>query len=139
MNVFSKPVLRTKLKYGEVRRRLGGVSLKVVVAGSRSIYDYEKVRRAIEESGFEIDEIVSGTAKGVDKLGEAYAKENDIPVKRFPADWSKHGKKAGAIRNEEMAEYADALVAVWDGDSSGTKIMIDKAEKHDLKVFVKKL
>ena len=99
--------------------------MKVIVAGCRYIDDYDVVAQAIKESGFKVTEVVSGRAKGVDKLGERWADHNKIPVKPFPADWDKHGKAAGLIRNEEMARYADALVAVWDGESRGTLNMIN--------------
>jgi predicted Rossmann fold nucleotide-binding protein DprA/Smf involved in DNA uptake len=66
--------------------------MKVIVAGSRDITDYVWVLRAISEAKFKITEIVSGGAKGVDSLGEMYAKENGIPLKVFPADWKTYGK-----------------------------------------------
>jgi len=78
-------------------------------------------------------EIVSGGAKGADQLGEQYAKENNYNLRIFPADWDKYGKKAGYIRNEEMAKYADACVCFWDGKSKGTKMMIELAKKYKLK------
>lgn len=73
--------------------------------------------------------IVSGGARGADKLGEVYAKDNGYNLRIFPADWNTHGYKAGFLRNEEMAEYADALAAFWDGKSRGTKHMISTALK----------
>lgn len=99
--------------------------MKVIIAGSRHIEDDTLVYRAINQSCFDITEVVSGTARGIDTLGEQWAKAHNIPCKRFPPDWDKHGKKAGILRNVEMAEYADALVAVWDGFSRGTAHMID--------------
>lgn len=111
---------------------------KVIIAGSRSIEDYSKVEEAVEESGFDISEVVSGTADGVDKLGEEYADRNGIPVTRFPADWKNQGKKAGVVRNQEMVEYADALIAVWDGESSGTEDVIGRAKSEGLRVHVKR-
>lgn len=111
--------------------------MKVVIAGSRSITDYETVRLAVRESGFSITEVVSGGAAGVDRLGERYAFDWDIPLKRFPADWSKHGKAAGAIRNGEMSRYAQALIAIHDGESRGTADMIRQAKKEGLLVYVK--
>ena len=110
--------------------------MKVIIAGSRGITDYDTVWRAIKDSGFEITEVVSGGANGVDKLGEKYAVRNDIPIKVFLADWEKKKAAAGIIRNAEMAKYADALIAVWDGVSHGTKNMIETAKKKGLKVFV---
>ena len=115
------------------------LKVKVIVAGSRSIADIKVVTQAIEESGFEVDEVVSGTARGVDTIGEEWAKSKGIPVKKFPADWNGLGKRAGFVRNAEMADYADALVAVWDGKSRGTENMIEQAKKKGLKVYVKEI
>ncbi|HXG66007.1 MAG TPA: SLOG family protein [Blastocatellia bacterium] len=78
--------------------------MKVIIAGSRDITDYEVVKRAIEESGFEITEVVSGTAAGVDQLGEWWAELRAVPIARFPADWMNYGMRADAIRNAQMAE-----------------------------------
>lgn len=108
--------------------------MKVIIAGSRHINDMSALRRAIELSKFDITEIVSGGASGVDTLGEIYAAEKGIPVKRFPADWDKHGRSAGPIRNGEMAEYADALIAVWHGASRGTANMIKQASYKKLRI-----
>ena len=98
------------------------------------------MKKALEEAYAQeeilVSEVVCGEARGVDEMGKKAAQAKNIPVKSFPADWSKHGKSAGPIRNREMAEYADALVAIWDGKSKGTKNMIDTAKKLGLKVFV---
>lgn len=110
--------------------------MKVIVAGSREITSYIVVKDAIKNSGFDVTEIVSGTARGVDKLGELWAFENDIPVKRFPADWEKYGKSAGYKRNQQMADYADALVAIWDRKSPGTGHMISIAKMKQLPVYI---
>jgi hypothetical protein len=99
--------------------------MKVIIAGSRSIADYPQVCSCINMSRFSILEVVSGGARGVDKLGEAWAKEHSIPIKAFPADWNHQGRAAGIVRNQEMAAYADALIAIWDGESRGTKHMIE--------------
>ena len=111
--------------------------MKVIIAGGRDFDDYEKLRTYCDhilEDQTDI-EIVSGTAKGADQMGERYAKEKGYPVKRFPADWSK-GKSAGYIRNEEMAKYADALIAFWNGMSKGTEHMINLANKYNLKIRI---
>lgn len=109
--------------------------MRVVIAGSRSINDYETVKKAIETSSFTITEVVSGGARGVDQLGERYAKENNLPIKQFIPNWF-IGKYAGIIRNAEMAEYADALIAVYDGVSRGTANMIKNAELRKLKIHI---
>lgn len=101
--------------------------MKVIVAGTRDLKDRTPVFVAIDSSPWKhlITEIVSGCAQGVDTFGEEYATIKGLPVARFPADWKAHGRSAGPIRNKQMADYADALVAVWDGRSRGTKNMID--------------
>jgi hypothetical protein len=113
---------------------------KVVVAGSREFEDYtfleKKLNHIFSKWHFSEIEIVSGGAKGVDHLGEMYAQAKGCALKVFPADWEKHGKAAGPIRNKEMAEYATHLVAFWDGESRGTKNMIDTAKKLGLKIRV---
>ena len=115
---------------------LGWETMKTIIAGSRGIHDYSLVVDAIEKSGFSITEVVSGGALGPDTLGELWGHRNDIPVKRFPAQWSQYGKAAGLLRNREMAEYADAAIVVWDGESRGSRNMIAEARKRGLKVYV---
>ena len=110
--------------------------MKTIIAGSRTVTEFRSVVKAIEASGFDITEVVSGTARGVDQLGEQYARAMGKLIKRFPAEWDKYGKSAGYKRNEVMAEYADALIAVWDGKSRGTSHMIDLARKQGLQVYV---
>lgn len=110
--------------------------MKVIIAGGRDFTNYALVEDAIKCSAFEITQVVSGKAKGVDTLGEVWALANNIPVEAFPADWSQHGRAAGPIRNREMAEYADALIAIWDGESKGTANMIQQARNKRLNVFI---
>lgn len=116
--------------------------MKVIIAGSRDIpkatsHVLDALELAMADGTItEISEVVSGTAKGVDQAGENVALWLGVPVKKFPADWDQFGKSAGVIRNVQMAEYADALVAVWDGKSAGTKNMIDEANKRNLKVYL---
>jgi len=110
--------------------------VKTIIAGSRDITDFAVIEQAAYESGFHITEVVSGTARGVDKLGEGWASMNEVPIKRFPAQWELYGRGAGIKRNAAMAEYADALIAVWDGSSRGTKHMIDYAEGIGLRVYI---
>ena len=110
--------------------------MKTIIAGSRNITDSQHLLDAIKEVDWDISLVVSGTANGVDKLGEYWAIENCIPIKRFFPDWEKYKKSAGYIRNEEMARYADACLALWDGKSKGTGHMIDLAIKYNLKTFI---
>lgn len=110
--------------------------MKVIIAGSRDIKDMALVEQAIRESRFRISEVVCGMARGVDTVGLEWADDHNIPVARFYADWNVHGKAAGYKRNAAMAEYADALIAVWDGRSKGTRNMIHLARKRKLRVYV---
>lgn len=110
--------------------------MKTIICGSRDINDYELVKDAIKESGFEITEVVCGCAKGIDLLGDKWGRENNIPVKYFPAKWKIHGKSAGIIRNKEMVEYADACIAITNG-SKGTASTIDFSKEKGIKLFVK--
>lgn len=120
--------------------------MKLIIAGSRtinlSIGDFDEYFYRFDLS---VDpdnmEIVSGCAKGVDSSGEYYAKECSLPIHKFPADWDKYGKGAGHIRNKQMAEYADALLLIWDGESRGSanmKATMLKLNKPVYEVIIKK-
>ena len=98
--------------------------MKVIVAGSREIENYNILLDAIKMSEYDIREIISGCARGVDMLGERYARENNIPLVKFPANWNEFGKKAGPMRNSAMAHYCDSDIIIWNGKSSGTDNMI---------------
>ncbi len=110
--------------------------MRTIIAGSRGITDSKVVEDAVISSGFSPTEVLCGTARGVDLLGKVLANQMGIPVKDYPADWDVDGRGAGYKRNIVMADNADALIAVWDGKSRGTKHMIDTANKKGLKVYV---
>lgn len=107
--------------------------MKVIIAGTRYkdkdakivFDDYNLVVEAVARSGFNITEVVSGTAIGADRLGEKWAIANGIPIKEIPADWNRYGNAAGPMRNKVMAEYADAAIVVWDGKSPGSRNMVE--------------
>lgn len=115
--------------------------MKVIIAGNRSlgrrIAEVERAMRDAEaELGIIPTEVICGMAPGADLLGKQWAEERDIPVRAFPAEWDLHGRSAGPIRNGKMAAVADALVAVWDGESSGTKDMIRQARRKGLTIHI---
>jgi hypothetical protein len=110
--------------------------MKTIIAGSKNATNYFEVLIAVKASGFEITEIISSGAVGIDRLGEKYAIEHSIPFQRFLPDWMRFKKRAGPIRNAEMAKNADALIAIWNGSSKGTKNMIKTAQKYGLKIYV---
>ena len=113
---------------------------RIIIAGGRDFDDYEmldkRVRAIIYDLPQEEIEIVSGGARGADALGERFADAHDLAMVRFPADWDKHGKAAGHIRNAQMADYGTHLIAFWDEVSRGTKNMIENARKRGLQVRV---
>ena len=99
---------------------------RVIIAGSRSFNDYELLREQClsilqEKMRTHRVVIVSGHARGADSLGERFAKEF---------------KAAGMVRNAEMAKCSDALIAFWDGESSGTRHMINFARKRGLDISI---
>ncbi len=113
--------------------------MRTIIAGSRGITDPNVVLAAIAFAfgeGILPSVIISGGARGVDALGEQWAKSVGIPVEVYPAEWGKYGRKAGTMRNVHMGNVATALIAVWDGKSPGTKHMIQFARRHGLKVYV---
>lgn len=100
--------------------------MKCVIAGTRSVHDYNLLVQTVQRSGYDITEVVCGMATGIDTLGEQWARSKDIPIKAMPADWNRYGKKAGPMRNRQMAEYCDCAVIIWDGESPGTRNMINE-------------
>ena len=114
--------------------------MRTIIAGSRNVshaVGMGLVREAISASGWsgEISEVIHGAARGIDSAaGEALA--GVWPITSVPAEWGIYGNSAGPIRNRKMAGMADALIAIWDGKSRGTKNMIDVAKSSGLKVFV---
>lgn len=111
---------------------------RIIIAGGRDFNDYQLLLDSVCPilKGDHNIEIVSGCANGADKLGERFAESFGLTVIKFPANWNKHGRAAGPIRNLEMAKYADELIVFWDGKSSGTKNMINTATKLNLKVNI---
>lgn len=113
--------------------------MRVIIAGGRDFHQYQTLLDAVRESGFDIRTVISGGATGVDAMGERYAQESQLPVQVYAADWNQHGRAAGPIRNRTMAQNADALIAIWDGRSPGTKNMIDIAQRTGLQIYVKRV
>lgn len=112
--------------------------MRIIIAGSRDINNYPWIKACINHCDIDITEIVSGGARGVDAAGEQYAEEYNITVTHFPANWDKHGKAAGPIRNKEMAEYVSpngGLILFWDGKSKGSANMLLWAKKTNLLIW----
>lgn len=114
---------------------------RVIIAGSRDFNNYPLLRETMDKLLCNItDEItvVCGQARSADTLGEQYAMECGYSIAYFPADWKKYGKRAGYLRNEQMAQNADALAAFWNGESRGTRNMIELTRQYGLKVRIKR-
>lgn len=109
--------------------------MRVIIAGSRGFSDYERLRLSMKAAFPSCELVISGCACGADQLGERWAVEHGVAVKQMPADWSL-GRSAGYRRNVDMSLVADGLLAMWDGESRGTKHMIQIAVKAKLRVAV---
>ena len=113
--------------------------MKIIIAGGRDFDDWEFMIRKLntfdEWRGGNV-EVISGGARGADRLGEKFGLSWRADITVMHAEWDLYGKAAGFIRNEKMAEYADVLAAFWDGKSRGTKHMIDIALREGLEVHV---
>lgn len=116
------------------------MTVRLIIAGSRSITSYETVVSAIDASPYDIDKIggvISGCASGVDTLGEKWAEKHGISVDKYPAsDYDDEGKPATLVRNDAMVADADALLAVWDGESNGTEYTINAAQQEGICVDI---
>lgn len=114
--------------------------IKLILAGGRDFNDYQLVKKEADLYILEIAPsetiVISGGAKGVDALGEQYARERELEVEIFKAEWSKYGRAAGPKRNAEMAKACTHLLAFWNGESKGTKSMISLTKKENKTVKV---
>lgn len=119
--------------------------VRIIIAGGRDFSNYSLLKQNVDAivKNYHNDSftIISGTARGADRLGEKYANENHLILRRFPANWDTYGKAAGHIRNAQMAAYASEgtkgiLVAFWDAKSRGTYDMIQTARKKGLEVYI---
>jgi hypothetical protein len=103
--------------------------IKLAIIGSRDFGDYKLLCETLSPYLPKINLVVSGGARGADKLGERWAKENNIQTLIFYANWDKHGKAAGFIRNEDIIKNCDCVIAFWDGKSKGTSHSLSLAKK----------
>jgi len=115
--------------------------MRTIIAGSRDITDMSELEIALRSCGWIPSTVLCGMAKGVDTLGRLWAVAQSIPVEEYPAEWrSSDGsldRRAGIRRNCVMGDHADALLALWDGKSHGTRHMINYAKQKGLHIFVR--
>lgn len=142
----------TALKLPEIRKMLAEATVdsvasvkaqkpkasgkRTIIAGSRGIKNQALLDKIMTEHEGTVSKVVSGAAPGVDRMGETWAKSKGVEIDSRPADWDKHGKRAGMLRNLEMAKNAERLIAIWDGESKGTRQMINEARAKGLEVWV---
>ena len=117
---------------------------RVVIAGCRDYYNYDEAKPYIDFCLSNIRKennivIVSGCASGADAIGERYAFENKLKVEKYPADWKIYGRSAGPRRNKQMAEVCDYVICFWDGESKGTRSMIELARRYNKPVKIKRI
>lgn len=105
--------------------------MKLAIIGSRDFIDYNFLQETLEPYKNKITKVISGGARGADKLGERWAIENNIPTQIFYADWDNLGKAAGFIRNEDIIKNCEVCVAFWDGKSNGTKHSLSLCKKYN--------
>ena len=110
--------------------------MKTIVAGSRDYDNYKAVASVLDRCPWLITEVICGEAQGPDTLGKRWAEDNQIKMKSFPADWDGLGRKAGPVRNRQMAEYSEGAVIFWDRKSRGAKSMIDYSLEYGLHLLV---
>jgi hypothetical protein len=112
--------------------------MKLAVTGSRTFCDYAWLEQCLLRSFRvqDIEAVVSGGARGADALAARFARRHSIPLVEIKADWERHGRKAGPMRNSEIIREADVLAAFWDGSSAGTRDTLAKARRAGLNVVV---
>jgi predicted Rossmann fold nucleotide-binding protein DprA/Smf involved in DNA uptake len=125
-NKPTQPPQLTRFSHSQLFAAAPANGLRLAVVGSRGFADAELLARELRRYDA-IAEIISGGARGVDALAAAYARANNIPLRVFEADWVTHGNSAGIRRNREIVAYADEILAIWDGQSPGTRFTIRHA------------
>jgi len=114
--------------------------MKIIIAGSRGIHNEAMVINLLNKSPYEITEVVSGHAMGIDQIGEMWARSKGIPISIFSPHYNiDNPENAPLLRNIDMAHYADALIAIWDGQSNGTRHMIQQMTKNGKPYHIYKL
>ena len=106
--------------------------MKIAIIGSRGFTNKQLLDKTLEPLKNKITLVVSGGAKGADKLGEQWALDNKIETLIFLPDWDKHGKRARFIRNEDIIKNSEVCLAFWDGESPGTRHSLTLCKKHDV-------
>ncbi len=110
--------------------------MRTIIAGGRDVTHMLYLHEALAKCGWLPTVVICGMARGADMLGHEWATNTSTPIEEYYADWEKFGRKAGHIRNAEMRDAAEALIALWDGHSKGTANMINIAKAKGLRTYV---
>ena len=109
--------------------------MKYIIAGGRDFYKIPLMEKIMSQFS-DVTTVISGCAKGADTIGMNWAANHGLKVEMFPAKWEQYGTSAGFIRNAEMAEAGDVLVAFWNGRSTGTAHMIQTMKRLGKPIYV---
>lgn len=109
--------------------------MKVIVRCARSVSDITDVAAAILASGFRPTEIVTGLMNEELDIW-LWSQKKGYKTSRIPANYFHYGERAGDVRDAEIVEYADALVALYDGQDRGVFNLIQRAQRAGIKVYV---
>ena len=112
--------------------------MRIGVIGSRAFNDVELLNRELDKYLDKVSVIVSGGAKGADKLGEMWALQNNITTEIFDPEFKSFGRGAYRMRNIEIVRNSDLIIAFWDGKSKGTDQTVGIAKKAGVPVMVVK-
>lgn len=150
-DMVNQEIFDTPLTTGRLKKEVAMIQLmkgtKVIVCGSRNFTNYKYLERMLDKYALDLKPqpliIVHGAARGADQLADDWCfarKRHRVVIIRYHADWKKHGKAAGHIRNVEMSHCgAKRLIAFWDGKSKGTEDMIKIAKRRGIKVKIFKV
>jgi hypothetical protein len=109
--------------------------MKLAVIGSKEFHDFQLLASEIEKEN-NLTKIISGAAPGTDRLARRYAVQNNIPLLEFPPDFTKYGEQAKHVRDRQIVEHCDKVLAFWDGICEGTKYTMDHARQQNVPVRV---
>ena len=128
-------IIGDRLVEDHIEKYIETMHIRLIIAGGRDFTRYGSLITKMKKIETP-DLIICGMARGADMLGHRYAIDRGIPILEMPANWDRYGKRAGMIRNREMAVEGTALLACWNGRSSGTKGMISMANSHKLETHI---
>ncbi len=109
--------------------------MRVAVIGSRGL----RVDHLEDYLPEDVTEIISGGARGIDTCAKNYALAHGLKLTEFLPEYEKYGRGAPLRRNITIIEYADLVLAFWDGTSRGTKYVIDTCKQRNIPVVMHRL